>query len=138
MKDLTIPSDIWNPLSEDDKASIKDVLVNSNTITQDTNIVGDSLLKLEDFLGDDSPLTLDNIHGDDSPLTLDNIQNFGIRIDWPKLPNIPDPIKEACKVLCDTTAAAGFAACATLSGGAAILVCQIAVEAARTECKNRC
>lgn len=49
-----------------------------------------------------------------------------------------NPLKDICKALCDSTAAAGVAWCAANTAGAATVACIAVAEVAREECKNRC
>ncbi|AZY96048.1 hypothetical protein EOJ32_19855 (plasmid) [Paracoccus sp. Arc7-R13] len=49
-----------------------------------------------------------------------------------------NPIKDICKALCDTTAAAGAAWCTANTAGVGLAVCLAAAEVARHECRNRC
>lgn len=49
-----------------------------------------------------------------------------------------NPIKDLCKVTCDTAASAAVAWCIANTAGTALAVCTAAAEAARTECRRRC
>jgi len=49
-----------------------------------------------------------------------------------------NPIKDLCKVACDTAAAAGVAWCTANTAGVALAACIAAAEAARNVCRDRC
>lgn len=49
-----------------------------------------------------------------------------------------NPLKDACKVVCDVAAGAALAWCTANTGGLAFAVCVAAAEAGRKACKDRC
>lgn len=49
-----------------------------------------------------------------------------------------NPIKDICKALCDTVAAAAVAWCVANTGGLALPACIAVAEGARRECKKHC
>jgi hypothetical protein len=49
-----------------------------------------------------------------------------------------NPIKDLCKVACDTAAAAGVAWCTANTAGIGLAACVAAAEAARRACRDRC
>lgn len=57
---------------------------------------------------------------------------------WPPRIRWPRPSKQLCRTACDVAGAACMGGCSSLSGGAAVLACRVACEAARRECRRRC
>lgn len=49
-----------------------------------------------------------------------------------------NPIKDVCKALCDTAAAAGVAWCTANTAGIGLAACLAAAEVARQGCRDRC
>jgi len=49
-----------------------------------------------------------------------------------------NPIKDICKAICDTTAAAGVAWCTANTAGLGLAACIAVAEGARQECRKRC
>ncbi len=72
----------------------------------------------------------DRIIGDSSIEPIDENTHFGV-LDW-------NPIKDACKALCDGAAASAAAWCTVNTGGPGLAVCLAAAAAARQECRKRC
>ncbi len=49
-----------------------------------------------------------------------------------------NPIKDVCKALCDSAAAAAFAWCSANTAGVGLVACLAVAESARQECRKRC
>jgi TRAP-type mannitol/chloroaromatic compound transport system substrate-binding protein len=71
----------------------------------------------------------DEIVGDDSVSPID--ENTQLQPMW-------NPLKDACRALCDVAAAAALGWCATHTAGTGLAVCVAIAEKARTRCKNNC
>lgn len=113
MKTLKMPSSVWDPLTNEEKAYIKGILVGSHSITHNDEIISDPTLEQP------SPQAKGIIPGVD-------------------LPGIDDLAKEACKIACDLAAGTALGVCSGISNGLAAAACIVAAEAARQECKKRC
>lgn len=71
----------------------------------------------------------DEIFGDDSVSPID--ENTQLQPMW-------NPLKDACRALCDVAAAATLGWCAKNTAGTGLAVCVAIAEKVRTRCKNRC
>ena len=108
---IGISVDLFNAVSDEEKAKISSILKNTNLLTQDGTFEGEGTGVI------DAQAAIADPQG----FFDDFIDNLNV-----------------CKVACDTAAAAATAACIAGTSGVGLAACLAAAAAAREACRNAC
>lgn len=112
MADIKVNKKLWDAVSDQNKKSITDHLVDHEVLKQGDQIVPDENTPV--------PAPETQIYG----ATIGDVTTFGLIPGW------------VCKAACDAAAAAAVAACT--ASGPALAACLAVIAAGREACRNGC